>query len=511
MDSASVRRAILWAAGTLLSVFAMQAAWDIALLAWLYPVLLLRSIRSFGPLAAFGVALASTAVSTTVWLALADLLSPPFLPIALVLALVHAVPYTLDRLLYLRVGRWASAVFPAAVVTVEFAVASVTPFGTIQGVLGATQAENTALIQVSSLTGVYGVSLLIAWTASAAALLWERGAADRSSRNAAVAAVSAVVLVTALGGARLVFSPLPDDTVRVAGVSASQAAWEELRPTFHEYDSLEALLAADRAEMRARFAAVNDDLLAATGREAEAGAEVVVWAESAAFTMESDRDLLVEDIARVARRHGVYVNAGMSVYTEEAPHLRNQMVLVDPAGTVLWTYDKSHPIPILEPYEPGDGRVPVADTPAGRLATVICYDGDFPGTVRQAGAAGADILLVGANTWEGIKEMHARNAVFRAVENGVSLVRQASRGRANAVDPLGRTLATVDYYTAERQLLVAHVPREGVPTVYARVGDVFAWLCAAALLALAAAAVRARYGPGPVRAARGGPERPGRG
>ncbi|MFL1379915.1 nitrilase-related carbon-nitrogen hydrolase [Nocardiopsis protaetiae] len=495
MDSASVRRATLWAAGTLLSVFAMQAAWDIALLAWLFPVLLLRFTRSVGPLAASVGALASTAVSTTVWLALADLLSPPFLPLALALALVHAVPYAVDRLLYRRVGRWAGAVFPAAVVAVEFAVASATPFGTIQGVLGATQAENTALIQVASVTGVYGVSFLIAWTASAAALLWERGPKDRRSRNAVVAAVATVALVIVLGGARLVFSPPPADTVRVAGVSASRAAWEGLRPTFHEYDSLEAILAADRSEMRTRFAAVNDDLLAATGREAQAGAEVVVWAESAAFTLEADRDLLVEDIARVARRHGVYVNAGMSVYTEAAPHLRNQMVLVDPAGTVLWTYDKSHPIPVLEPYEAGDGRVPVVDTPAGRLATVICYDGDFPGTVRQAGAAGADILLIGANTWEGIKEMHARNSVFRAVENGVSLVRQASRGRANAVDPLGRTLATVDYYTAERQLLVAHVPGEGVPTVYARVGDVFAWLCAAGLLALVAgAAPRARRG-----------------
>ncbi|CAL9556711.1 Apolipoprotein N-acyltransferase [Nocardiopsis dassonvillei] len=500
VDDTTVRRATLWAAGTLLSVFAMQAAWDIALLAWLFPVLLLRFTRSVRPLAAFGGALASTTVSTTAWLALADLLSPALLPLGLLLALFHTVPYAVDRLLYQRIGRWASAAFPAAVVAVEFGVASATPFGTIQGVLGATQAENTALIQLASVTGVYGVSFLVAWTASAAALVWERGAGDRPARNAVVAAVAAVAAVTVLGGARLVFTPPAADTVRVAGVSASRAAWEQIRPTFREYDSLEAILAADRAEMRSRFAAVNDDLLASTEREAEAGAEVVVWAESAAFTLEADRDLLVEDIARAARRHGIHVNAGMSVYTEEAPHLRNQMVLVGPDGSVLWTYDKSHPIPVLEPYEPGDGRVPVVDTPAGRLATVICYDGDFPGTVRQAGTAGADILLIGANTWEGIKEMHARNAVFRAVENGVSLVRQASRGRSNAVDPLGRTLATVDYYSTGRQILVADVPRAGTATVYARTGDVFAWLCAAALLPLAAgAAVHRRPGGRGVR------------
>ena len=177
--------------------------------------------------------------------------------------------------------------------------------------------------------------------------------------------------------------------------------------------------------------------------------------------------------------------------------MRNQVMLVAPDGSVEWTYEKSNPIPVLEPYEAGPGVLPTADTPAGRLSTVICYDADFPGLVRQAGAADVDTILISANTWEGIKEMHARNAVFRAVENGASLFRQASRGRANAVDHQGRTLATTDYFTTDQQTLVAYVPTEGVTTVYARIGDTFAWLCVAGLVGLAGTALLRRVRPTP--------------
>ncbi len=480
-------------AGTALSLFAMQAAWDIALLAWVYPVLLLRFTRAGRPLPALLGVLAASTAAVLVWLWLADLLSPPLVLLALALALADAAPYAVDRLLYRRLGErgpWpASLVFPLTTVAVEFTVASVTPFGTIHGVLGATQADNLPLIQVSSVTGVYGVSFLVAWACSAAALLWARGLTDRAARTVAAVCAGTVALVAVAGGARLVFAAPSGDTVRVAGVTTSQDAWEELVPTFREYDSLEALRAADPAVLRERFGVVNDELLASTAREAAAGAEVVVWPESAAFTLEEDRDLLVADIREVARDHGVYVNAGMSVYTGRAPHIRNQMLMVAPDGEVAWTYDKSRPVPVLEPYEPGPGTVPVADTPAGRLAVAICYDADFPGLVRQAGARGVDVLLVGANTWEGIKEMHARNAVFRAVENGSSLFRQASRGRANATDHQGRVLATTDYFTTGQQTMVAMVPREGVTTVYSRIGDAFAWTCVAALAALAVLSV----------------------
>jgi apolipoprotein N-acyltransferase len=123
----------------------------------------------------------------------------------------------------------------------------------------------------------------------------------------------------------------------------------------------------------------------------------------------------------------------------------------------------------------------VVQTPFGRLATVICFDADFPALMRQVGKASADILLVPANDWQPVAAVHAHVATFRAVENGVSLVRATGNGLTIAVDSLGQTLAAADYFDTEKLTLVVDVPTEGQWTLYARTGDLFAFLCIGAL------------------------------
>jgi apolipoprotein N-acyltransferase len=158
---------------------------------------------------------------------------------------------------------------------------------------------------------------------------------------------------------------------------------------------------------------------------------------------------------------------------------------VDPTGHVVWRYQKAHPVP-GEPFSPGDGNVPTVQTPFGRLATVICFDADFPATLRQAGQAGADVLVVPANDWREIDPYHTQMATFRAIENGYSLVRQASHGLADTVDPEGNVLGTADFFTTDPQVMVAAVPMRGVQTLYATIGDLFAWLCLLGLVGLTA-------------------------
>jgi apolipoprotein N-acyltransferase len=113
---------------------------------------------------------------------------------------------------------------------------------------------------------------------------------------------------------------------------------------------------------------------------------------------------------------------------------------------------------------------------------VICYDNDFPDLIRQVGQSGVDILLLPYKDWASIKVQHAQMAALRAIENGVSLVRPTLSGLSTAVDPQGRTLAQVDSYATDAPTLVAMVPTQGMPTLYARIGDTFAYLCIAGLL-----------------------------
>jgi predicted amidohydrolase len=48
-------------------------------------------------------------------------------------------------------------------------------------------------------------------------------------------------------------------------------------------------------------------------------------------------------------------------------------------------------------FTPGDRGVPVFDTPAGRLATIICYDGWFAECYRAAALGGADLVCIPTN------------------------------------------------------------------------------------------------------------------
>jgi apolipoprotein N-acyltransferase len=127
---------------------------------------------------------------------------------------------------------------------------------------------------------------------------------------------------------------------------------------------------------------------------------------------------------------------------------------------------------------PGDGHLPVVATALGRLSTAICFEGDHPDFLRQAGIGRADLLILPVNDWAAVKDVHLQMAAFRAIENGAPVLRPASFGASAAIDPLGRVLGQTDHFSGG-PTLVAEIPVGHVPTLYPLVGDLFGWLCAA--------------------------------
>ncbi len=132
----------------------------------------------------------------------------------------------------------------------------------------------------------------------------------------------------------------------------------------------------------------------------------------------------------------------------------------------------------------GDGKLRALETPYGRLSSIICFDGDFPQLLAQAGALRADIVLDPSNDWRAIDPWHTQRASFRAIEQGVNLVRQTSHGLSAAFDYQGRRLSSMDHFQAADYVMVSEVPTRGVHTIYSVLGDWFAWFCAAAFLVL---------------------------
>ncbi|MER6026092.1 nitrilase-related carbon-nitrogen hydrolase [Streptomyces sp. NPDC001851] len=479
---------LLLGTGTML--LAVGGRWDIAAAAWIFPVLLLRFTRL------------SRAWSGALWIWLAHLAAAVFwlqesaigfsavvLAGALALSALQTLPFLADRLLADRLRPAPAAlVFPAGVAAAEFLITLLSPFGTAYGSLAVTQHADLPLLQVVPVTGPWGVGFLIGWVASTVNRVRDRrDRRDRPAWRGGLVCTAVLLGVLLAGGARLAFFPPQGTTVRIAGVSPSRTVTERLHATLARFaDGPGGIAAAPATAVRPAMAAVENDLLDATRREAAAGAKIVVWPEEAVRAQEPDAPAAIDAARAEARRSRVYLEIGVRVYSTTAPaYGRDEALLIDPRGTVLRTYQKAHPIPGSERFTPGDGQVPVVRTPYGRLANVICYDADFPALMRTR----ADIMLVPAHDWQEYGGAHTGKAALAAVEGGYSLVRQDEEGVTAAYDHEGRVLAATDYFTTERQTTVAYVPVRGVTTVYDRVGDTFAWLCLAALAALTATAL----------------------
>jgi apolipoprotein N-acyltransferase len=121
------------------------------------------------------------------------------------------------------------------------------------------------------------------------------------------------------------------------------------------------------------------------------------------------------------------------------------------------------------------------DVQGGTLALgpLICFEDTVPALSRAAVRAGARLLVLMTNdAWfNGSIEpvQHLNQSVFRAVENGVPLVRAANSGVSCAVDAVGRvTRLESDGAVADFDgFLVTQVavPRVPLPAPYTRWGD----------------------------------------
>ncbi|MGH7053564.1 MAG: nitrilase family protein, partial [Stellaceae bacterium] len=96
-----------------------------------------------------------------------------------------------------------------------------------------------------------------------------------------------------------------------------------------------------------------------------------------------------------AREHGLHIVAGIAEMA--GPALYNSAVVIGPTGHI-GTYRKAHLWNTENLFfEPGNLGFPVFQTPIGRIATFICYDGWFPESYRLCALQGADIVCIPTN------------------------------------------------------------------------------------------------------------------
>lgn len=418
------------------------------LAAWLAPVFLLRAVRTRRALLVLPAL--GLAGYLAVLIAMRDFFPAPGIFVYALPGLFITVVYGADKLLAPRLsGGWRTLVLPLADTIFSFLFS-----GSNLGTMGATaytQAANLPLLQLVSITGIWGLGFLMPWFAAVVNELWEHDFDIRGNRALVGLFTASLTAILLFGGLRLAFAAPSAPTVRVAALAPDRVLTDTLGDAAL---GPQVRTATERAALRTRYLdPLLEDLFTRTRAAADGGVKIVVWAEAAGFVFKEDETAVLQRAQAVAREAQVY----------------------------------------LEGNAPGPGIVPVVDTPYGRLATVICFDADFPPLVRQAGRVRADILLVPASDWQPVAEMHSRMATFRAIENGMALVRPTRQGTSLAVDHQGRLLGyKADYFVGDDQTMVVNLPIRGASTLYGAIGDSFAYLAVACFIALAAIALLRR-------------------
>ncbi len=176
------------------------------------------------------------------------------------------------------------------------------------------------------------------------------------------------------------------------------------------------------------------------------GAEITVWPEASLRVLPTTRPQSARRLYQLARDSGRDLVFGAPRL--EAGKLHNSLYLLRPQATdFVATYDKRRLVPLAEAHFVAGGDAPPLRTGRDRtLAPLLCFEALFPDLAVRAGVVDDGVVDLFVNPTNDVRvgrgaEQQAAMAVFRAVENGIPLLRVANRGPSVLVDGYGRILA----------------------------------------------------------------------
>jgi apolipoprotein N-acyltransferase len=409
------------------------------------------------------------------------------------LALFPAVFALLFHLATKKFGARGLLLTPALWTATEYG--RLTIFGGFPWVLlGYSQVTVLPIAQMAAVTGVFGLSWLVAMVSSAAA----HATLARDSRRwyPLVATIVVVAAIAAVGWWRL-----SDNRLTTAGRSLRVGLTQG---NVRQDDKWEPALAA----------AILSRYLRLTRVAIAEGAELILWPESATpFYYGPDPE--TETLRVLAREHGVSMLVGSDLWERTRggpPKIYNAAFMIGRDGTTGGVYRKVHLVPFGEfvpmkdvlffaaplvkavsDFSPGT-EVATLPIPGGSISTAICYEVVYPSLIRDGVVAGSQLLTTITNdAWFGRSSapwQHFAMASMRAIEEGRYLVRAANTGVSGMVDPYGRVGLASDLFVEGAWVVDVRLLDDR--TIYSRIGDLVAWLSVALSLLVVAPARRSR-------------------
>ncbi len=339
--------------------------------------------------------------------------------------------------------------------------------------LGLATARTPMLAQAADLSGVHGLSFLIALVNGLVA----DAQLVRSRRRVAlsVAGVAAVMAFLAAYGSWRLRTTVTRVVAPIAVVQPNIPQDEKWQA--EHMNQIMGILAQSTRETIARH-----------------DAQLILWPEASVPDYLIQRPDYRDTLQILATMGRIPILFGMldAVRVGDGQYdMYNAAMLIDAHGMTESSpiYRKSYLVPIVErvPFvNPAwfrglkyfgafaRGQNPALyELPFGKLGVLICYESIFPQRSRFYRRQGADLLVnITNDAWFGrslAPYQHEAHLALRAIENRVGIVRDANTGISSNIDPLGRVHGETKLFVRDSRTYEALTT--DVRTLYVRLGD----------------------------------------
>jgi apolipoprotein N-acyltransferase len=423
-------------------------------------------------------------------------------------AILYAV-YGLYLAFFLKkTGPWRPLGFALFWTLLEF-VKSYGFLGYPWGLLPYTQTSLLPLLQLADITGVYGLSFILAFAnASIAELLFRFAPPELRlrtrlvrpgplSRSAAwrygLGSLILLAFLATYGFLRLAFPPRVTSSFTAALVQQNADPWSE-----------------DEAAGILKNISLARDAIREGGRVPD----IILFSESSLSRPYADfrswyvRNPREDPLIPFVQETGSYLFTGSPIILNwDTYEATNSVILISPEAVQVGDYAKVHPVPFAEAipfweYKPfrefiqnvvglQSGWVMGTEYKLfhlpvkGKTVTFgapICFEDAFPDVCRQFMKKGADLLINLTNdSWsktDSSEIQHYAAARFRAIEFRKALLRSTNGGLSCVIDARGEAHDLLPLFKPASEIVEVPIYGDAPPTVYLLLGDWFVWLCA---------------------------------
>jgi apolipoprotein N-acyltransferase len=410
---------------------------------------------------------------------------------------------------------------PFAWVAVELARARITGFP--WDLLGITQVDNPLLTRLAPITGVYGLSFLVA--AVNALWLTRLTLKQRRYTRPAISAAGIAIILLYLVSLRYIQTPLQEGTeafatlvqqnIEVGAAAIDQGPPLTITQRLQTYSELSLFPFRTGSCYGIPELPSTPCIQLLRPPHVMQPTNLIIWPEAPNDFVESDPAFRasMSSLARAADAPIIVGNLGIDENAVIRRTYFNSADFITASGTFSGRYDKMHLVPFGEyvPYkkffffagdllqdvgqlQPGNRRI-VFTTGGHTYGTFICYESIFGNEIRQFENLGADVLVnISDDGWYGDTSAaweHLNMVRMRAIENHRWILRATNTGVTASIDPYGRVILSAPRHTLT-SLRVGFNYEHDI-TFYAAHGDLFAYLCALiATLAVASTLMRKR-------------------